>query len=52
LYDETVLRGRSRKLSPQYIGSYDVVAVDGVNISIKRGRHTQKVHVNRVKTFY
>ena len=52
LYDETVRRGRSKKLSPQYVGPYDVVAVEGVNVTIKRGRNTQKVHVNRIKTFY
>jgi hypothetical protein len=52
LYDETVRRGRSKKLSPQYIGPYEVDTVEGVNITIKRGRTTQKVHVNRVKPFY
>jgi hypothetical protein len=52
LYDETVRRGRSNKLSPQYIRPYEVVTVEGVNITIKRGRTTQKVHVSRVKPFY
>jgi hypothetical protein len=51
LHDEAVRRGRSKKLSPQYVGPYEVVAVDGVNFTIKRGRKIQKVHVNRVKTF-
>ena len=52
LHDEAVRRGRSKKLSPQYVGPYDIVAVDGVNVTIKRGRKTQRVHVNRVKMFY
>jgi len=52
LFDETVRRGRSKKLSPQYIGPYEVLAVDGVNLTIRKGRTTQKVHVNRVRPFY
>ena len=52
LFDETVHRGRSKKLSPQYIGPYEVLAVDGVNVTIRKGRTTQKVHVNRLSPFY
>ena len=52
LFDETVRRGISKKLSPQYIGPYDVLAVDGVNVTIIKGRTTQKVHVNRVRPLY
>ena len=52
IFDEAVRRGRSKKLSPQYIGPYDVLAVEGVNLVIKRGRSTQKIHVNRVKPYY
>jgi hypothetical protein len=52
LYDETVRRGRSRKLSPQYLGPYEVLSVNGVNATIKKGRTTQQVHVNRLKPFY
>ena len=52
LFDETVHRGRSKKLSPQYVGPYDVLAVDSVNVTIKKGPTTQKVHVNRVRPFY
>ena len=52
LYDETVRRGRSKKLSPQYVGPYEVLIVDGVNITIKKGRTTRKVHVNRLRPFY
>jgi hypothetical protein len=50
LFDETVRRGRSRKLSPQCIGPYEVFAVGGVNV-IKKGRTTQKVHINRIRLF-
>lgn len=52
LHDETVRRGRSRKLSSQYIGPYEVLSVKGVNATIKKGRTTQLVHVNRLKPFY
>jgi len=52
IFDETVRRGRSKKLSPQYIGPYEVLAVEGVNVIIKKGRSAQKVHVNRIRPFY
>jgi hypothetical protein len=51
LFDETVSRGRS-KMSPHYIGPYEVLAIDGVNVTIRKGRTTQKVHVNRIRPFY
>jgi hypothetical protein len=47
-----VRKDRSRKLSPQNIGPYNVIAVKGVNTTIKRGRNTQQEHVNRLKLFY
>ena len=52
LFDESVRRGRSRKLSAQWVGPYVVLAVDAVNATIKRERSTIKVHVNRLKPFY
>ena len=52
LYDETVRRGRSRKLSAQWIGAYEVVGVDKVNVTIRKGRKLLKVHKNRLKHFY
>jgi hypothetical protein len=52
LFDETVRRGRSKKLSPQYIGPYEILEVEGVNVVIKRGRTSQRVHVNRIRPFY
>jgi hypothetical protein len=51
LYDETVRRGRSKKLSSQWIGPYEVLGLDRVNATIKRGRKVQKVHVNMLKLF-
>jgi hypothetical protein len=52
LYDETVRRGRSKKLSNQWIGPYEIISIDRVNATIKKGRRVQKVHVNRLKPFY
>jgi hypothetical protein len=51
IFDESVRRGRSRKLSAQWVGPYVVLAVDGVNATIKKGRSTIKVHINRLKPF-
>jgi hypothetical protein len=52
LFDETVRRGRSKKLRSQWIGPYEVVSVDKVNVNIKKGRKLLKVHLNRLKPFY
>ena len=52
LYDETVWQGRFRKLSSQWIGPYDVVELNEVNATIRKGRKLIKVHVNRLKPFY
>jgi len=52
LFDETVRRGRSRKLGAQWIGPYTITEIDKVNATITRGRKVTKVHVNRLKPFY
>jgi len=52
LYDKTVQRGRSQKLSSQWIGPYKVVEVNKVNATIKKGHKLIKVHVNRLKPCY
>jgi hypothetical protein len=52
LYDETVRRGRSKKLNSQWLGPYDIISLDRANATIKKGRHRQKVHLNRLKPFY
>jgi hypothetical protein len=36
LFDETVRRGRSRKLSSQWIGPYQVIEVNKVNATIRK----------------
>jgi hypothetical protein len=36
LFYESVRRGRSRKLSAQWVGPYVVLGVDGVNATIKK----------------
>lgn len=52
LYDESVRRGMSKKLSAQWIGPNEVIARDGVNATIRKGRGTLRVHVNRLKPFF
>jgi hypothetical protein len=44
LYDETVQRGRSKKLSNQWMGPYEVIEVDKIN-AIKKGRRVQKKYI-------
>jgi hypothetical protein len=51
LFDESVRRGRSRKLGAQWLGPYSVTTVEGVNAT-KKGRSLVKVHINRLKPFY
>ena len=50
-YDESVRRGRSRKLIAQWVGPCAVLAVDGVNVTIRKVRNTVKFNVNRLKHF-
>jgi hypothetical protein len=52
LFDENVQRGRSKKLGAKWIEPYVVLAVEGVNTTIKQGREAVKVHINRLKPFY
>jgi hypothetical protein len=52
LFDESVRRGRSKKLRAKWMRPYVVLAVEGVNATIKRGRNAVKVHLNRLKPFY
>jgi hypothetical protein len=35
LHDEKIFRGRSAKLSQPYIGPYEIISVDDVNIAFK-----------------
>jgi hypothetical protein len=53
LRDERIRRGRSLKLPPPWIGSYEITEVDDVNITLKLARNkTLKVHANRLKPFF
>ena len=45
--------GRSDKLSPPWIRSYQITDVDDVNMTFKLPRNrTLKVHANRLKPFF
>jgi hypothetical protein len=52
LYDETVRRGRSSKLSAKWIGPYVLTELEKANATITRGLKSIKVHINRLKAFY
>jgi len=52
LFDETVRRGKSRKLSAQWLGPYTVTEIDKVNATIAQECKFVKVHINRLKPFY
>jgi hypothetical protein len=53
LHDEKVRRGRSAKLSPPFIGPYEMISIDDVNITLRLPRNkTLKVHANRLKPFF
>jgi hypothetical protein len=53
LLDGKIRRGRSAKLSPPFIGPFEIIAIDDVNITLKLPRNkTLKVHTNRLKPFF
>ena len=53
MHFEKVRRGRSTKLWPPWIGPYEVVDVDDVNVTLKLPRNiTLKVHANRQTIFW
>ena len=53
LHDEKIRRGRSAKLSPPFIGPYEIIDVDDVNITLKLPKNRNlKVHANRLKPFF
>jgi hypothetical protein len=53
LYDKKIRRGRSAKLSPPWIGPYEITDVDDVNVTLKLPKNrTLKVHANRLKPFF
>jgi hypothetical protein len=52
LHDENVRRGRSAKLSPPWIGPYEIIDIDDVNVTLRLPRNkTLKVHAKGLKPF-
>lgn len=52
LYDETLRRGRSKKLETLWCGPYVIIKRNSdVNYIIKKGRKEMTVHANRLKLF-
>jgi len=52
VYDETLRRGRSKKLESLWTGPYKITEKHSkVNYTIKKGRKTTRIHVNRLKPF-
>ena len=52
LHDETLRRGRSKKLEAQWIGPYVILEKNSdVNYTIKMGRRKIQTHANRIKPF-
>jgi hypothetical protein len=53
LHDEKVCRGRLAKLSRPFIGPYEIIAVEDVNVTLRLPRNkTLRVHCNRLKPFF
>ena len=53
LHDENIRLGRSANLSPPYIGPYEIIDIDDVNITLKMPRNrTLEVHAKRLKSFF
>jgi transposase InsO family protein len=53
LHDEKVRRGRSAKLSPPFIGPYEITAVEDVNVTLRLPRNkVLRVYCNRLKPFF
>jgi len=52
LHDETVRRGRSKKLESQWISPYTITEkISDMNYAIKGERKTIRVQANRIKLF-
>jgi hypothetical protein len=51
--DESVRRGKSKKLEAPYVGSYEIVGIEGPNLLLRpRRSKTLKIHANRAKLFF
>jgi len=52
VYDETLRRGRSKKLEALWTGPYTIIEKNSeVNYTVKKGRKTSRMHINRLKPF-
>jgi len=52
MHDETLRRGRSKKLESLWTGPYVILEKNSdVNYTIKKGRKTLRVHINKLKQF-
>jgi hypothetical protein len=52
LFDESVRRSRSKKMSARLIRPYVVLVIDEFKATTKGGRNALKVHVKRLKSLY
>ena len=51
--DESVRRGKSKKLEAPYVGSYEIVGIEGPNLLLRTKRSkVLKIHANRAKPFF
>ncbi|KAM0735103.1 Retrovirus-related Pol polyprotein from transposon 17.6 [Formica fusca] len=52
MHDETLRRGRSKKLEPLWTGPYVIIEKNSdVNYTIKKGRKAVRMHINKLKPF-
>jgi hypothetical protein len=51
--DESVRRGRSKKLEAAYVGPYEILRIEGPNLVLRTRRSKElKIHANRAKLFF
>jgi len=51
--DESVRRGRSKKLEAPYVGPYEIVGIEGSNLILQtKQSKVLKIHANRAKPFF
>jgi len=51
--DESVRRGRSKKLEAPYVGPYEIVKIEGPNLLLRTKRSkTMKIHANRATPLF
>ena len=51
--DESVRRGRSKKLEAPYVGPYEIIGIEGSNLLLRTKRSKNlRIHANRAKLFF